>query len=220
MRTFLFCLFVLFSSLGKAQLISGSVSYQYFFSQELDKTIQTYNFSRPFLAVKQPLFKHGLNASFSYIFKSEKKFKHGINFAYSYFSSYAENENLNNRLNLHFIHLGYVLHYEKEEKRIYSELLLSASSSGLFRRINGEAFIYDDSRSMAFGIGGEIGLKAGYYFNLKNKFSLSPFVFAGYTPYFYAPKNEAVINQTKGLTENRHAIFSVQAGLAFHIRKS
>lgn len=220
MRTFLFGLLILFSSLGKAQLISGSVSYAYIFSPESDKIIQTYNFSRPFLSEKQPLFQHGLNASLAYLFSSEKKFRHGLQIGYSFFTSYAENENLNNRLNQHFINPGYILHYEKAESNWYSELQVSARAGILLRRINGEPFIYDDSRSKAFGIGGEIGLKAGYYFNLKNKFTLSPFIFAGYTPYFYAPNTEAVINQTKGLTDKRQGIFTAQAGVSFYIRKS
>jgi hypothetical protein len=153
-----------------AQELKLDLSYKYIYSNQWDKIIQTYNFSRPFLTEKQPLLMNGLNTSLSYIFKNEKYFKHGINLSYSYFRTSAENENFINTLNLHFINLGYVLHYQNPEKwkKFYSELIVSATSSGLFRNLNGEPFEYDETKSKAFGIGGDIHLKCGYYLKLKN----------------------------------------------------
>jgi hypothetical protein len=164
---------------------------------------------------------HGLNASVSYIFKSSSSLKHGINISYTYFKSTAENENLNNILNLHFLNLGYIIHYENNEKTkgLYTDLIISAVSSGLFRNVNDEPFEYDDAQSKAFGIGGDIQLKTGYQVKLKNRCFLSPFFAIAYTPYLYAPNNEEVINQTKGLVSNNWtAILSAQVGLAFHIK--
>ena len=185
-----------------AQEFKIDVSYKYIYSDQWDKTIQTYNVSRPFIADKQPLLIHGLNSSLSYMFKSAKNLKHGINVSYSYFRSSAENENLENILNLHFLNLGYILHYEKKEnlKGVYTDLIVSATSSGLFRNVNGEPFAYDETTSKAFGIGGDICLKIGYCLKLKNKIYLSPFISIAYTPYLYSPLSESVINQTKGLT--------------------
>ncbi len=163
---------------------------------------------------------HGLNASVSYIFKSSKSLKHGINLSYSYFKSSAENENLNNILNLHFLNLGYIIHYQNNDKAngFYTDLIISAVSSGLYRNVNGEPFEYDETRSKAFGIGGDLSIRAGYYLNLKNKIHLSPFVLVGYTPFIYSPNSEAVINQTKGLVSNYWSgIFTTQVGLTFHI---
>ena len=213
------CLFAINSS---AQEWKAYISYKYMYSNQLDKIIQTYNFSRPLLAEKQPLLMHGLNASTSYIFTSSKKFKHGINLSYSNFKSSAENENLNNILNLHFINLGYILHYENNEKPngLYTDIIISALSSGLFRNVNGEPYTYDEKAAKAFGIGGDLSIKAGYCFNLKNKSYLSPFVSVGYAPYFYSPNSEAVINQTKGLvSKNWIGILSTQIGLSFHLKQ-
>ena len=213
-------LFFTFNSI-KAQEFRTDISYKYIFANKWDKAIQTYNFSRPFLEEKQALLMHGLNASVSYIFKSSSSFKHGINISYSYFKSSAENENLNNILNLHFLNLGYIIHYENNEKTkgLYTDLIISAVSSGLFRNVNDEPFEYDGTRTKAFGIGGDMSVRAGYYLNLKNKINLSPFVLVGYTPYFYSPNSEAVINQTKGLVSNNWTgIFTTQVGLTFHIR--
>lgn len=222
MRTIL--LGILFFALNDiiAQEFKTDISYKYIFANKWDKAFQTYNFSRPFLEEKQPLFMHGINASASKIFKSSRKFEYGINLSYSYFKSYAENENLINILHLHFLNLGYVVHYENNEKTkgLYTDLIISLVSSGLYRNVNGEPFEFDDSRAKAFGVGGDLSIKAGYCFNLKNKIHLSPFVLIGYTPYIHSPNSEALINQTKGLVNNNWTgIFSTQVGLSFHIRK-
>jgi hypothetical protein len=220
MRAVLFgMLFFTFNSII-AQEFRTDISYKYIFANKWDKAIQTYNFSRPFLEKKQPLLMHGLNASVSYIFKSSSSLKHGIHISYNYFKSSAENENLKNILNLHFLNLGYIIHYENNEKTkgLYTDLIISAVSSGLFRNVNDEPFEYDEAK--AFGIGGDLSIRAGYYLKLKNKIYLSPFVLVGYTPYFYSPNSEAVINQTKGLVSNNWTgIFTTQVGLTLHIRQ-
>lgn len=219
----LYGLFLLILSMNStAQELKLDLSYKYIYSNQWDKIIQTYNFSRPFLTEKQPLLINGLNTSLSYIFKNEKHFKHGINLSYSYFRSSAENENFNNTLNLHFINLGYVLHYEnpKRWKNIYSELIISATSSGLYKNLNKEPFEYDETKLKAFSIGGDLLFKLGYYLNIKNNYYLSPFISIGYTPYLYSPNTETVINQTKGLTnKNWTGILTTQIGLTFHIKK-
>jgi meiotically up-regulated gene 157 (Mug157) protein len=205
-----------------AQEFKLDASYEYMYSGQWDKAIQTYNVSRPFLTEKQPLLMNGLNTSISYVFKNEKHLKHGINLSYAYFQSSAENENFNNILQLHFINLGYILHYENKEKSkgLYSDLIISATSSGLFRRINENPFVYDETTSKAFGIGGDICLKAGYCLTLKNNYFLSPFISIGYIPYLYSPNSEAVINQTKELTnKNWTGILRTQIGLTFHLKR-
>jgi hypothetical protein len=205
-----------------AQEFRTDLSYKYMFSDKWDKAIQTYNFSRPFIETKQPLLTHGLNASVSYIFQSSKSLKHGINLSYSYFKSSAENENLNNTLNLHFLNLGYIIHYEdsKRFKGLYTDLIFSAVSSAVFRNMNDDPFEYDETRLKAFGVGGDLSIRAGYYINMKNKIYLSPFVLVAYSPYIYSPNSEAVFNQTTGLVNNNWTgIFTTQVGLTFHVKQ-
>jgi hypothetical protein len=142
--------------------------------------------------------------------------------SYSFFRSSAENINFENILNLHLLNLGYVIHYENKEKMngLYSDLTISALSSGVYRNVNGEPFIYDEKTSKAFGIGGDIQLKFGYYFKLKNKSYISPFIAASYTPFIYSPNFEGVVNQTKGLTSNNWTgLLNAQVGLSFHIKR-
>lgn len=216
---FVVFILVLFHAIG--QEVKVDVGYKYLYSNEWDKAIQTYNFSRPDLIEKQPLLMHGLNTSISSIFKSTKNVKQGLNVSYSYFRSLAENENSINLINLHFLNLGYVLHYENSEKLkgFYTDFILSVTSSVFFRRLNEAPFIYDETQSKAFGIGGEINVKGGYYFKLKSKAYLSTYVMCGYIPYLFSPNAEAVMNQTKGLaSKNWTSILTGQVGLAFHLK--
>ena len=222
MRTLFLLLFLFLFIDAQSQEIEVDLSYKYIFANNWDKAIQTYNFSRPFLTEKQPLFIHGINGSVSYIFKSENKFKQGINASYSHFTSYAENVNFVNQYNLHFLNVGYILRYESTEKLkgLTTDFILSASSSALFRNVNDEPFIYDDSRSKAFGIGGDLSIKTSYSFNLKNNIRVSPFIQIGYTPYLYSPNTEAAINQTTGLVApNFTDVFSSQIGMKVRLRE-
>ena len=222
MRTFFLLLFLFLFIDAQSQEIEVDLSYKYIFASNWDKAIQTYNFSRPFLAEKQPLFMHGINGSASYILKSENRFKQGINASYSHFTSYIENVNFVNQLNLHFLNVGYILRYESTEKYkgLTTDLILSASSSALFRNVNDEPFIYDDTHSKAFGIGGDLSIKSSYSFNLKNNIRLSPFIQIGYTPYLYSPNTEAVINQTTELiTPSFTGAFTSQIGVKVRVRE-
>ena len=222
MRKLLLLLFLFPFIDAQSQEIETDLSYKYMFANNWDKAIQTYNFSRPFLTEKQPLFMHGINGSASFIFKSENKFKQGINVSYSHFTSYAENVNFVNQYTLLFLNVGYVLRYESTEKHkgLTTDFILSASSSALFRNVNDEPFIYDEARSKAFGIGGDLSVKTSYSFNLKNKIRLSPFVQVGYTPYLFSPNTEAVINQTTGLVApNFTDVFSSQIGMKVRLRE-
>jgi hypothetical protein len=222
MRTLFLLLFLFLFIDAQSQEIEMDLSYKYMFANNWDKAIQSYNFSRPFLTEKQPLFMHGINGSASFIFKSENKFKQGINASYSHFSSYAENVNFVNQYNLNFLNVGYVLRYESAEKYkgLTTDFILSASSSVLFRNVNDEPFIYDDVRSKAFGIGGDLSIKTSYSFNLKNNIRLSPFIQVGYTPYLFSPNTEEVINQTTGLVApNFTDVFTSQVGLKVRLRE-
>jgi hypothetical protein len=203
-----------------AQEFDFGLSYKYMYSNQWDKLIQTYNFSRPFITKKQPLLMNGSNASISYIFKSTKRLKQGINLSYSYFRSSSQNENFKNVLNLHFINIGYTIHFNDYKKMIglYTDLIISVTSSGIFRNINGKPFLYDEKKAKAFGIGGDISLKIGYKIKFNTQSSFSPFISLGYTPYLYSPNTETLINQTKGMTsKNWTNILSTQIGLSFHI---
>ncbi len=222
MRILLLKIFLFLFVCAPAQEMTTDVSYKYMFAEKWDKAIQTYNFSRPFLEEKQPLFMHGINGSLSYIFVSNNKFKQGINASYSYFQSYSENPNFVNILNLHFLNVGYVIRFESHEKwrGLCTDLILAAVSSALFRNVNDEPFVYDDIRAKAFGVGGDISLKTCYSFSIKNNINLSPFFQIGYTPYLFSPKSESIINQTSRLVSTNHTgIFTTQIGLTFRMPK-
>jgi hypothetical protein len=221
MKKCLVALSVLYSVFIHSQRMTIGLSYEYFYSVAMDKIIQTYNFDRPFLQNKQPLFTNGLNASFSIFKKREQKWTHGFYSSYSFLKSYAENESFGNRFLLNLMDLGYALRYQDTSSlgRFYSELQVTTKFSGLFRRTNGDAFIYDDMRSRSFGIGGCISWLIGYSFQLKNNNSVSPTFQLICTPYIYAPNNESVINGTKGLiSESWQTLFSTRFGVTYNLR--
>jgi hypothetical protein len=206
-----------------SQELKVDLSYKYLYANQWDKAVQTYNFSRPFLSEKQPLFQNGIKSSFSTIFKNDKDLKHGMQMSYSYFRSSAENVEFNNTLRLHFLDMGYLMHYENTEKwkGIYADIVVSVSSSGLFRYVNDEPLIIDESSSKALGVGVELNLKLGYCVQLKHNQCLSPFISLGCTPYFYYPLMEGVINQTNGLSSKSWTgILSAQLGLSYHLKRS
>jgi hypothetical protein len=68
-KLLLLSILLLGSTFSSAQGFILDASYQYLKWGQLDNAVKTYNFSRPFLAQKQPLLINGLNTSISYVFK-------------------------------------------------------------------------------------------------------------------------------------------------------
>ncbi len=190
-----------------AQQLRFGVNYEYIYSKLWNQNIQTYNFSRPFLDNKQPLLSHGFGLSFSYLFGSSSDFSHGVGLSYSRFGSSAENDGLNSTFNQNFAKLGYILHFQKSESPFYTELGISAIGGILGRQINDKTFEFDGETARAYGIGGEINLKAGYEFALSDKLFLSPFVGIGYVPYYNSPNSESMLNQTTELISEEEPSF-------------
>ena len=200
--------------MATAQQLRLETSYQYLHASLWNQTIQTYNFSRPYLDNKQPLLRHGFGLSASYLFGSASDFSHGIALSYSRFGSNAENTDFNSTFIQNFLSVGYVLHYQRKESPVFSELQLSALSGMLTRRINGEAFEFDSERAKAYGIGGQIDLKIGYEIALNEKWFLAPFIGVGYVPYFYTPNTESILNQTTELvSEEEPSLFRASFGV-------
>lgn len=209
-------LFSCFSFFG--QRLKIGISYENFYSPQWDKAIQTYNFNRPFLTEKQPLIMHGTNVSFSQIFKSEKKIKKGIYLDYSYFRSDAANTNFENILQFNRVNLGYFVHIENEEKfkGFYSDFIISTVLAGLYKNVNGQPAMFEEKSFKSFGIGGEISILLGYHLKSVKLNFLSPFLSLGYSPYYYSPNSEAVINDTKTLIINPWInSFNFRAGISF-----
>ncbi len=203
-----------------SQNLRVGFGYSYLYAKQWDKAIQTYNFSRPFNVKKQPLLENGVTIYASYLFNSGKRYMHGINCSYSYFNSTSTNENLSNTLNLHLVKPGYGIHFENNGKLkcLSTDLIVSAVLGGLFRCVNHTPYLYDDKRAKALGIGGSIDIKCAYRCLKINKgLSMSPYVNAGFTPYFYAPGFESLINQTKQLVSKTSTeILNLELGVIFN----
>jgi hypothetical protein len=187
-----------------AQKFSLDVSYKYMYAKQWDRSIQLYNFSRPWLLEKQPLFMHGLNAAFNYARSTKQDLNHGLSVDLSFFRSVAENTNMANTINLYISNLGY---FVRKDFRIlhsncYADMRLALTVSGLFRRVNQEPILVDDTQTRAFGIGSDVQVKLGYYLPCLEGISGSLFLAVSYAPYVYSPYSESVLNQTMGITNH------------------
>jgi hypothetical protein len=198
-----------------AQKFSLDVSYKYMYAKQWDRSIQLYNFSRPWLLEKQPLFMHGLNAAFNYARSTKQDLNHGLSVDLSFFRSVAENKNMANTINLYISNLGY---FVRKDFRIlhsncYADMRLALTVSGLFRRVNQEPILVDDTQTRAFGIGSDVQVKLGYYLPCLEGISGSLFLAVSYAPYVYSPYSESVLNQTMGITNHYGTgVFGAQIG--------
>jgi hypothetical protein len=186
----------------RSQDFEASISYEYLHAQAWNKAVQTYNFSRPFLANPQPLISHGLQASLEYPLPSNGNSNHSLMLDVGWYRSSAENVNFEATLNQYLLQIGYLRPLLQDQ--LPDQLTLKAGVSvvggALFRRINGEPLVYDETNAKALGIGGGVRLKVNYYLINNGKIKAGPFLGLQYIPYYYAPKTEAIMNQTTGLT--------------------
>jgi hypothetical protein len=111
------------------------------------------------------------------LFATHKNISKGVSVSYALMKSKSSNENFINTLNLHFVNIGYTIRYGDigKQKAAFGEVTFSAITSGLFRNVNDASFIYDDAKSKAFGIGGNINVKVGYWFGVSKKLDCAPY---------------------------------------------
>ena len=213
-KTLFFCIF--FFHVAHAQKFSMDVSYKYMYAKQWDRSIQLYNFSRPWLLEKQPLFMHGFNASFNYALSTKQDLNQGLSVDLSFFRSVAENKNMANAINLYISNLGYFAHknFSIIHSNCYADMRLALTVSGLFRKVNQESILVDDTQIRAFGIGCDVQVKFGYYLPCLEGISGSLFMAISYTPYVYSPYSESVLNQTMGIT-NHYGTGIVGAQIGF-----
>ena len=186
------------------------------YAKQWDRSIQLYNFSRPWLIEKQPLFMHGVNAGFSYDVSSKKEFMHGLSVDFSFFRSISENKNMVNAINLYISNMGYFVRKDFSilHSNCYTEIRLALTVSGIFRRINQEPMLVDETQTRAFGIGSDIQVKFGYELPCLAGIKGSLFLAVSYAPYVYSPYSESVLNQTMGIT-NHYGTGIVGAQIGF-----
>jgi hypothetical protein len=198
------------------------ITYDYFYANQWDKAIQTYNASRPDLAVKQPLLQHGCKVVYSIFFKSQGVYRSGLRIGYSTYRSKASNEGFTNFLSLKMLAAGYFMRFQHVEKyaRLYTEVCVAAKFGALYRKMNEEIFQYVEKKTLALGAGVECQGKIGWQGREREKFVLSPFVSCSFSPYYYTPSMEPVLNQTKGISsKNWSTILSCQLGMAIRFSK-
>ncbi|MEQ9204993.1 MAG: hypothetical protein RLO09_20535 [Cyclobacteriaceae bacterium] len=216
------CLFFFFSSI--AQEIRFGLGYDQLYAKELDRLIQTYNFTRPFLDESQPLISNGTQAQLSYIFDTQKKnWSSGVALSHSYNWSSANSTGADVRFNFNTIKLGYLLHFENDKamKGLFFDGIISGNIGLLTKRMNQETFKVDGETLQSWHFGGQVQLNMGYKIALNRGFHISPYVGIGYAPYMTEGQAEVVINQTSTLVDQEYdAMMNWNLGLMFHFIKS
>ncbi|MFT5823566.1 MAG: hypothetical protein ACI8ZM_004828 [Crocinitomix sp.] len=207
MKTSLLILFTLAFGAVQSQTVRIDFGYSHLYSPQLDRVVQTYNFSRPNLTEKQPFIQHGIISSATVYFKRNENLKSGFSGKHAYFSSSASNPNAVIKLRYHMFDLGYALNYSKPSSKLYGELGIFATFGSLTKRINGERFISDDLPVHSFQFGGLINLNLGYLLTVHERMKIAPFIGANFAPYFSKGQSESVINQTSTLVDEAYTTF-------------
>jgi hypothetical protein len=216
MKTILVWIILVFPGILCAQSWEGALSYHYLYSKQWDRSIQTYNFSRPHLEKPQPLFQHGFSIKALRTFHSNGKYNQGLSLSYSGYKSMANNPGFQNNLYLQVLQLGYFfrLHNLTSAGKLFVDPSISLDLSSISRRLNGEPYEYEGISRRAFGIGGSVSLRLGYPVATHKQLTFLSFVQFGWSPYHYSPNAESILNQTTGLiTETNNRIAVVEIGV-------
>ncbi|NOQ75027.1 MAG: hypothetical protein GQ574_23645 [Crocinitomix sp.] len=217
MKTNLFILFMLAFGTAKSQTVRIDLGYSHLYSLQLDRAIQTYNFSRPNLTEKQPFIQHGFISAVTVYFKRNENLKSGFSAKHTYFSSSVSNPNAAIKFNYHMFDLGYALNYRKPSSKLFGEVGVYAVVGSLTKQLNGEPFTSDGSPVHSWQFGGLINLNLGYLMTISERLKLAPFISANFSPYLSKGESESVINQTSGLVyESYTTFFRFEAGLSIH----
>ena len=134
----------------------------------------------------------------------------------AWYRSSAENVNFAATLDQYLVEMGYMrcLLSDQLPDQLTVKAGVSVVGGALFRRINEAPLVYDESSAKALGIGGGIRLNVNYYFINNGKIRCGPFLGGQFIPYYYAPKTEAIMNQTTGLTGKEWtSIFGARVGM-------
>ena len=230
-----------------SQNISIQSSYQYLYVPQWDKAIQTYNFSRPHLADKQDLFRHGYNINLLFDIGLEH---FTPSFSYSYFNSISENSNLKVELNTRVLDIGEI-HITKgfDVMLGYGTIKMSGSLRLLHitRELNDVIFNVDSNKLNVYGVGpvfnffiyyrhinllsrkrtttslkmGDVVIKDSEKSKMRyTNIVLKPFVGLGYTPFLWAPDAETILNQTYDLASKGYtSMLSFQLGFKISFLK-
>lgn len=218
MKTGLLVTSLVFFSISSlvAQGYTASISYGYLHAPEWNKAIQTYNFSRPFLDTPQPIISTGIQATIASPLPSKGNNDHSLMLDLAWYRSSAENSNFESTHHQYLLQFGYLRQVLSNQlpDQFTVKAGVSIVGGALFRRINGEPLVYDESSAKALGIGGGIRLKVNYYFIDNGRIRCGPFLGVQYIPYYYSPNTEAILNQTTGLTGKEWtSIFGSRVGI-------
>ena len=222
MRFLQLTFFLFLAHFSHAQNLVVSCAFENVRSDQLDELVYNYNFSRTFLKVQQPFLRNGLSVTFSSINNTAKKIQKGFQISYSRIGSSVVNDGFTNTFAMHLLKPGYIIRcgFPAKMNRLYADVCMSGTFYTLVRSQNKVPNRYYDRHSVAIGAGAEIGLRISYSLNTNRHYLISPFIGTAYVPYIFSPRNEVIINQTKGLFDNKYiSMLSMQLGFSVMLNR-
>ena len=200
-----------------AQQLAVEANGLYIYSGQWDRAIQTLNFSTPQFGI-QPLLQFGAGIGASYYFKNLQQ---GLQLNYGLVQSVNEVPGRKTAFELHQLNLHY-LYAPKLFKKETLHFVISGGfvSTMLLKRINSAYYTYDDQLAKAVGIGPDFAVQFKYTLGVGDAFKWQPFIRAGYSPFLWSPKSEAIINHTNGMSSNDYTmLLRAQVGIEIHLIK-
>lgn len=193
--------------------------YAFVSMPEWNRATRVYNFSRPFLTQPQPLLRHGYGAEFTYTFRADRRLLHQVGMRIVSTESRARGGQHDAWLRCHLLAPGYGLQWNPRAGRegLRLSVFVAPVLTLLRRKLNGSWSSEEGAPSGATGIGGEVRVKICWLTALSGgRAGIS--CSAGLGPALYAPRAEAVINQTQRLVTGPQTVFfSATAGLCYLI---
>lgn len=221
MRQYCYVLLVLILCFTlNGQELGFNVNYRLIEAKEWNQATQVYNLSRPFLANKQPLLRHGMSIGLYYLPNTTNRLSWGPSLSFSLFRSAAENPGFDINIQSLLLDLGLKFQYQPlaDNRNLNFSITPNLGLTRLARKLNGELVIIgeteEDMPLRSYGLGFGLNTQLTYDYAIHDNWSISPILGASYYPYLWASRSEVVFNESAaGDLKSSTSIWGIQGGI-------
>jgi len=211
---------LIFSLQLSSQELGFTINYSLIEAKEWNQATQVYNLSRPFLANKQPLLRHGMNLGLYYLPNTVNRFSWGPSLSFSFFRSTAANPDFDISIRSLLLDLGIKLQYQPlaDNRNLNLSLTPNLTITTLARKLNGELAILGETEEntplRSYGLGFGLNTQVSYDYSINANWSISPMLGAGYYPYLWVNRSEVIFNESAaGDLQSSTSILGLQGGI-------
>ncbi|MEL7221790.1 MAG: hypothetical protein AAGJ93_10755 [Bacteroidota bacterium] len=207
------------------QELGFTINYRLIEAKEWNQATQVYNLSRPFLANKQPLLRHGMSLGLYYLPNTENRLAWGPSLYFSFFRSAAKNPNFDISIQSLLLDLGIKLQYQPlaDNRNLNLSITPNLALTTLARKLNGELAILgkteEDTPLRSYGLGFGLNTQITYDYAIHDNWSISPMLGASYYPYLWVNRSEVIFNESAaGSLKSATNILGLQGGVVLKRR--